>query len=148
MAEAGGAAEVAKSALSIDAKTYLQDPAEAVRAVEWVASQTTTPLATVSNVRVPFDPRLQLGDLVALVCDGAGIDDTTDKISKAIVTGIHLTGTESSIEQTLDLAFTGVTFADLDRVLAGMTFAQGDVLFACMTFADLDRWITIEGIPS
>lgn len=143
----GAPDETATRKRTVDVAATVQDTATALALASWLAAVTATPQVTVSDVALPVDLRLELGDVVSLRGQGAGITDYDDRISKALVTGITLTGDGSGISQTVSLVLLPVVQSDLDRLLDGLTFAQLDAMWAGLTFADLDRWIAQEGIP-
>lgn len=131
-----------------DVGTTVQDTATALALATWLADVTARPTVTVSDVALPLDLRIELGDVVSLRAEGAGVTDYDPRIAKALVTGVTLDGGDGGITQSVSLVLLPIVHTDLDRLLKGATFATLDVLWATMTFADVDRWITQEGIPT
>jgi hypothetical protein len=133
--------DTALSPLSIDAGPWVQDPEAAQGILEWVTSQTARPQAVVNQVRVKPDLGRQLGDVVRL------LDGATGLRSKALISGVSLSGDHSGYTQNLDLALLAVVFADYDRwcIANGIsTFADFDawcIANNIITFAQFDNWL-------
>lgn len=117
--------------LQINASAWVQSNTTAQEISEWVSSQTSRAQATVEQVRVKPDLARQLGDLIRLT------DGHTGLRSKAIITGVSLSGDENGYSQHLDLGLLDLTFGDLDRQLASM---------GIHTFAHLDSWLASSNI--
>lgn len=123
----------ASSPFSFDAGAWVQSPAVAQEMLAWLRSQTGSPNAVVSDVRVAPDLSRQLGDTIIIR------DEITELTSKAIVTGVSLSGSHEGYEQRLTFALLERSFADLDK----WTTANG-----LATFADLDAALSALGITT
>ena len=132
---AGASEEVATSPLTVDLGAWVQRHADAQAVLDWIWSQVQEPRATIQGVRVKPNLARQIGDIVRIT------DDTTTLSSKALVSGVHLTGSHGQYEQTLDLVLLDVTFYDLTQHLAGKTFAQVSADWSGLTFAQVTELI-------
>ena len=121
------------SQLSLDAGPWVQDRDDAAELVAWAAAQTSHAQATINSVRVAPDLCRQLGDVIRIT------DRWTGLRSKAIVTGVHLSGDETGYEQRLDLALLAALINDFDK---------WSVSNGINTFADLDSWFATQGMSS
>lgn len=127
--------------LSINAGEWVQDAAVAQEILNFARSQTARAQAVLPRVRVKPDLARQLGDIVRLT------DGHTDLVSKAIITGIHLTGGEAGYEQRLDLGLLDPVFTDFDKTLTAQeitTFEQLEALLisaGVSTFEEFDEWL-------
>lgn len=144
-ASSGADDEQALNPLSVDAGGWVQDNNTAQEMLEWLTSQTARAKATVNQVRVKPDLGRQLGDVVLLK------DAHTELRSKALITGVHLSGDAGSYTQSLDFALLDVVFADYDRWMEnnGLDYVyQLDDWLALQgftTFDQFDEWLTNFG---
>lgn len=128
------------SELSVDAQGWIQDADTAQQMHSWLTSQTVRARASLPGVRVKPDLAREIGDIIRITDGHSGLR------SKAIISGISLTGSDAGYQQTLDLSLLDVVFDDLDRWLAEnaiSTFTQLDTWLAANdinTFAQLDEW--------
>lgn len=136
---------VSVSTLSVDAGAWVQDASTAQDLLVWLTGQTSRAQATLPQVRVKPDLARQMGDPIKLT------DGHTGLRSKALITGISLSGGPEGYTQALDLALLDVIFADFDSFCADNgvnTFAGLDAF--CIdsnlnNFAELDVWLTDFG---
>lgn len=139
---AAGVPEVsAASPLTIDAGAWVQDVEAAQELLSFARSQTARAQATLNRVRVKPDLARQLGDIVRLT------DGLTELSSKAIITGVHLSGNNGGYRQELDMCLLDNTFLDLDQIAADLqfsTFSQLDAHLSSLgitTFNQFDDWL-------
>ncbi len=146
----GEPAETAQRVKTLDVSAVVQDAETAAAMASWLYAGLVEPTALLTDIEVPLDLTIELGDVWTVTAPGAGIDDATSKVGKALVTAVDLEGDDTGIRQTVSLVLTSTTFADLDVVLAtgAASWAGLDAMWSAQaSWAQLDRWITIEGIP-
>ena len=124
---------LATTPFSFDAGAWVQSPIVAQEMLAWLRSQTASPNAVVSDVRVVPDLSRQLGDTVIIR------DELTALTSKAIITGVGLNGSHDGYEQRLTFALLERSFSDLDKWVTANSVA---------TFADLDAALNALGITT
>ena len=141
----GAPSDVARSPLTYDLGTWVQDDATAREILDWLAGTTSEPLPTLTGVRVIPDASRRLGQIVKVV------DRTTSLAAKAIITGISMTGSDGSLTQHLDLTILATTFDDIDTWLKREGLTTFDLLDARLTalglttFDALDDYLTRLG---
>lgn len=123
----------AMNPLSLNSGPWVQDRDDAAEMVAWAAAQTSQAQATINQVRVAPDLCRQLGDVILLT------DDATNLRSKAIITGVHLSGDYQGYQQQLDLALLATLVDDFDKWSSRV---------GINTFTDLDNWFAQEGFAS
>lgn len=141
----GTSADTARSVLTYDLGTWVQDSATAREILDWLAGTTSEPLPTLTGVRVVPDVSRRLGQIVKVT------DRTTALASKALITGISMSGSDGSLTQNLDLAILATTFNDVDTWLNREGLTTFDLLDARLTalglttFDKLDDYLTRLG---
>jgi hypothetical protein len=136
---AGAQEDDAATPLDVDLGAWVQRYADAQQILDWVWSQVQQPRATIQGVRVKPALARQLGDIIRIT------DGQTALSSKALITGISLTGSAGQYEQTLDLVLLDVTFYDLSQSFGTKTFAQLSTDWAGLTFAQVSDLINSIG---
>lgn len=144
--EQGADEDDAIAPLSIDCGSAVQDHATAVELCAWLEGQTRVALPTIEQVRVKPDLRRQIGDIIQLT------DGLTSLSTKAIITGINISGGPDGYTQIMNLSMLTTTFQDMDAWLADYaTFAAWDAWMTAQnitTFTQLDSWIDTLGRSS
>jgi len=137
---AAGATEAsAANPLDVDLGAWVQRYTDAQQILDWIWSQVQEPRATIQGVRVKPSLARQLGDIVRIT------DGQTGLSSKALISGISLTGSPGQYEQTLDLVLLDITFYDLSQNFGAKTFAQLSTDWAGLTFAQVTDLINSIG---
>jgi len=136
---AGAQEDGAATPLGVDLGAWVQRYADAQQILDWVWSQVQEPRATIQGVRVKPSLARQLGDIIRIT------DTQTALSSKALISGINLTGSAGQYEQTLDLVLLEVTFYDASQNFGAKTFAQLSTDWAGLTFAQVTDLINSIG---
>ena len=140
----GAPSDVARSPLTYDLGTWVQDDATAREILDWLTGTTSEPLPTLERVRVVPDAARQLGQIVKVE------DRTTSLVAKALITGISMAGSDGSLTQHLDLAILWVTEEDVMRYVGPKPALSTELdianfltttLGAGATEADLAAWL-------
>lgn len=119
------------SELSIDARGWVQDASTAQQMHAWLTSQTARARAVLPSVRVKPDLAREIGDVIRITDGHSGLR------SKAIISGITLSGGSDGYQQHLDLSLLDVVFDDLDRLFDAESI---------VTFGELDAWLSGNNI--
>jgi hypothetical protein len=136
---AGAPEATALTPLDIDLGAWVQRYADAQQILDWIWSQVQEPRAIIQGVRVKPSLARQIGDIIRIT------DSQTNLTSKALVSGVTLTGSAGQYEQTLDLVLLDVTFYDLSQNFGAKTFAQITTDWAGLTFAQVTDLINSIG---
>lgn len=126
---------------SFDAGAWVQSPAVAQEMLAWLRSQTASPNAVISDVRVAPELSRQLGDTVIIR------DEITALTSKAMIIGVGLNGDRNGYEQRLTFALLERSFSDLDKWATSNSITTFEQLDASMdalgisTFQALEEWL-------
>lgn len=141
--EWGAAEDRAIQPFTFDAGQWVQDRATALELLDWLNSQMAKPLPSIPSVSVKPDLARQLGDVIVLTEAKQdtlpGDPEHIPLKTKALITGISLSGDAGGYDQALSLALLGVTFGDFDRW--GTNLYPG-----AKTFAAFDAWLVSQGI--
>ena len=109
--------------------------ADAARVANWLAARLTTPLITLTDLEIEYDPRLQLGDVItveSLAFYGFSVDCLIIGKSEQHGDGSHLSltvrvirvrSTATTYEQ-FEAAYSGSNYAALESAWAGATYSQ------------------------
>lgn len=139
----GAAEDRAVQPYSFEGGQWVQDRAAALEMLDWLISQMVAPLPTIPAVQVKPDLARQLGDVIVLTEAKQdtlpGDPEHIPLKTKALITGISLSGDAGGYDQSLSLALLGVTFGDFDRW--GTNLYPG-----AKTFAAFDAWLVSQGI--
>lgn len=136
----GASEESAMNSLTIPAGSWVQDAETARQLCAWAAGQSEFAQATVDQVRVKPNLARQIGDVIRLT------DGRTNLLSKALITGVSLSGDGSGYSQRLDLALLDITFHEWDQWMATRginTFGELDAFLqreSLNTFEAFDEW--------
>ena len=145
----GAPEEKARAPFVFEAGQFVQDATTAGEMLTWLVSQVQTAQPTMDQVRVKPDLARQLGDIVVLTEEKRTVEHVPLK-TKALITGLGLSGSAGSIEQTLNLALLADTFRDFDVYCQAKSinnFSELDAHLASLninTFDELDRWASTE----
>ena len=140
----GAPSDVARSPLTYDLGTWVQDDATAREILDWLTGTTSEPLPTLERVRVVPVASRRLGQIVKVV------DRTTSLAAKALITGISMSGSDGSLTQNLDLTILWVTEQDVARYVGPKPALSTELdlanfltttLGAAATEADLAAWL-------
>lgn len=119
--------------MTVEANPWRQDIATANIDAGWLAAICSEPLPVLQTVRVVFDPRRELGEVIELVDDSV-----TGMHSKALITGITMSGEAGSATQELTVRLLPWTFGEFEARTDFATFAEFDTYWGGATFADFD----------
>lgn len=125
--------EDAENPLSLSTGMWVQNADSAQQILHWTAGETEVAQPVLEGVRVVPDLSRQLGDLVRV------IDPVTGLRSKALISGIGLSGDASGYSQNLDLSLVSLTFADWETQMQGA---------GVTSFTDLDNVLQAQNIRS
>lgn len=119
--------------LSIDFDSWaIQGHAQAV--CDWLSARLASPLITLTNVEVEYDPRIQLGDIVtvsSIALLGMSVNAVVVGKSETIEEGAYMTltvrviGTRTmhTTYAAFEAAYTGQNYAALESAWAGATWS-------------------------
>lgn len=119
--------------LSIDFDSWaIQGHAQAV--CDWLSARLASPLITLTNVEVEYDPRIQLGDIVtvsSIALLGMSVNAVVVGKSETIEEGAYMTltvrviGTRTmhATYAAFEAAYTGQNYAALESAWAGATWS-------------------------
>lgn len=133
----GVASEDATNTLTFDLGRNIQREVDARAILNRIVTRITQPTFVIDDVRVVPDVRRELGDLYRVRLEEVGFD------TRAMVTGIKLSGGPGGIEQTLTIAGLGLILLDFDAAWdaahPGATINDFDDVWAGKTVEDFDR---------
>ncbi|QIK82982.1 hypothetical protein [Sanguibacter sp. HDW7] len=135
---AGVEASVSRSECSLDVGTGVSSEAEAHTLLAWLAAQTASPRATLSQIQVVPDLARRLGDLVEIV------DPITGLSSRCIIAGVHLEAGAGSITQSLDLTLVDGVAPTPPAVIPVVTGSAGTSSSAGISAVERSRLDAME----
>jgi hypothetical protein len=98
----------ATNTLTFDLGPMIQRRSDAIDILNRIVTRVTSGTYVVEDVKVVPDLRRELGDLLRIDFPEAGLR------TRALVTGVKLSGTPGGIEQSLTIAALGLTLTDFD----------------------------------
>ena len=135
-------ADTARSPLTYDLGTWVQDDATAREILDWLAGTTSEPLPTLTGVRVVPDVSRRLGQIVKVA------DRATALAAKALIAGVSMSGADGSLTQTIDLTILSTTFDDIDTWLTREGLTTFDLLDARLTDLGLTTFDKLDDFLS
>lgn len=122
-----GAAD-AKNMLSVDLGYTVQRAADAEAIADFIIGRGDAGMWKASSVRVPFDERRDVGDIVTLRHRPTGLD------AKCLVSKVEEQGSADGVEQVVDLVLLGTTWIDHDDLWDGETWADHEAAWGHLTW--------------
>lgn len=135
---AGADEALARATLAVDMGTGITDEAAARTLLAWLAAQTASPRATLSQIQVVPDLARRLGDLVEIV------DPITGLSSRCIIAGVHLAAQAGSLTQSLDLTLVDGVVPAPPMVVPVVTGDAGTSSSAGISAVERSRLDTME----
>lgn len=118
--------------LAVDLGRYVQTVADAEALADFLWARVSTPMWKADAVNVRLDWSRDIGRIIRLE------HPLTDLSVKALVVGIHMTGSDGVATQALDLVLLPPTWFDFDQAWAGKTWADFDSVWADGNWAAFD----------
>lgn len=121
----------AATALTQDAGWWVQSADQATVLADWLAARATVSSPTLDSIEVTYDPRIQLGDVVAV--------DDPDR------SGLHVVGVVFGLTHSVSAsggASTSVTLRPVSVAVGGASLAEYDEIWSGADLADSDApWL-------